>query len=197
MQRGQGPLPHHQGQTVLPVLLSPLFHRRVCKTHTITLRLLLQMHSRVGFVGLTDRQNPNSESGTYQSRASSLSNLDTKGTFASACFHGGTLLNEPADLPFWPSLAPDRFLARAPLGPLAAMSNTVPRRRCSITEDRCLSYKVPSANVSLTFTRPGEDRHERSRVHPEITLPTHLLSLPVPSMPAQAGWHHVLLGGRI
>lgn len=180
MQRGQGPLPHHQGQTVLPVLLSPLFHRRVCKTHTITLSLLLQMHSRVGFVGLTDRQNPNSQSGTDQSRASSLS-------------HGGTLLNEPADLPFWPSLAPDLFLARAPLGPLAAMSNTVPRRRCSITEDRCLTKSPPLMFHSLSTAREKRDMKGHGFV--PISLPTYLLSLPVPSLPAQAGWPHVLLGG--
>lgn len=35
VQRGQGPLPHHQGQALLPVLLSPLLHRRVWRTKAV------------------------------------------------------------------------------------------------------------------------------------------------------------------
>lgn len=33
VHRGEGPLPHHQGQALLPVFLSPLFHCRVWKTN--------------------------------------------------------------------------------------------------------------------------------------------------------------------
>lgn len=36
VQRGEGPLPHHQGQALLPVLLSPLFHCRVCKANAVS-----------------------------------------------------------------------------------------------------------------------------------------------------------------
>lgn len=43
VQRGQGPLPHHQGQALLPVLLSPLLHRTVWKTKAVIVADCLQL----------------------------------------------------------------------------------------------------------------------------------------------------------